>query len=118
MKRRGTRTVALIGTTFTMEASLWGLLPEVEIVKPAADEITFIGRVYQRILDGRLDAARTDLDGLRRIAADLQRRARVELLLIAGTDFAALLDETTAGFPALDMARLHVEAIVERVCDA
>ncbi|MFO1082568.1 MAG: aspartate/glutamate racemase family protein [Reyranellaceae bacterium] len=116
LRRRGRRRVALIGTTFTMTGSLWGLLPEVEIVKPAPDEIAFVGGVYQTILDGRLDQARAGLDGLRRIATDLQRRAGVELLLIAGTDFAVLFDEATAGFPALDMARLHIEAIVERAC--
>ena len=116
LQRRGVRRVALLGTTFTMTGSLWGLLPAVEIVRPTADEIATIGGVYQTILDGRLDAARTELPALRRIAAALQQRAGVELLLIAGTDFAVLFDEATAGFPALDMARLHVAAIVETLC--
>ena len=117
LQARGVRRVALFGTTFTMAGGLWGLLKDVEIVKPAADEIAFIGEVYQRLLDTQqADAA--DLAGLRRIAADLQRRADVETILIAGTDFAVLLDEETAGFPALDMARLHIAAIVRRLAQA
>jgi aspartate racemase len=111
---RGLRKVALFGTTFTMEGGLWGLLKGVEIVKPAPDEIAFIGKLYQRLLDTQQGDAR-DLADLRRIATDLQRRAGVETILIAGTDFAVLFDEETAGFPAIDMARLHIEAIVERL---
>ena len=40
-----------MGTTFTVQGSLWGQLTGVEIVKPQPDEIAFIGQAYQRILD-------------------------------------------------------------------
>jgi aspartate racemase len=56
-----------------------------------------------------------DTAGLRRIAADLQRRDGVEAILLAGTDLAVIFDEATAGFPAIDVARLHIDAIVERL---
>lgn len=39
----------------------------------------------------------------------------VEGGLLAGTDLAVIFDETTAGFPAIDVARLHIDAIVERL---
>jgi aspartate racemase len=117
LQSRGLKKVALFGTSFTMEGGLWGLLKDVEIVKPTPDEIAFIGKVYQRLLDTQHGDA-GDLEGLRRIAADLQRRANVETILFAGTDFAVLLDEETAGFPALDMARLHIDAIVQRLAAA
>ncbi len=117
LRARGIKKVALFGTTFTMEGGLWGLLKGIEIVKPAPDEIAFIGKVYQGLLDTQ-KGNESDLASLRRIAADLQRRAGVETILIAGTDFTVLFDEQTAGFPALDMARLHIDAIVERLVDA
>jgi len=85
----------------------------VEIVKPQPEEIAFIGQAYQRILDGR--SADDDADQLRRIAADLQRRDGVETILLAGTDLAVMFDEATAGFPCLDVARLHIDVIVERL---
>jgi aspartate racemase len=113
LRRRGLRRVALFGTIFTMEGSLWGLLKDIEIVKPRPDEIAFIGGAYQRILDAQTDPA--DADRIRAIALDLRRRDGVEAILIAGTDFALMFDEATAGFPAIDMARLHIEAIVERL---
>jgi aspartate racemase len=114
LRKRGLKRVALFGTTFTMQGSLWGLLPDVEIVKPQPDEIEFVGKAYQRILDTQ-EADPADAEGLRRIATALQRRDGVETILLAGTDLALMFDETTAGFPALDVARLHIDAIVERL---
>jgi aspartate racemase len=74
----------------------------------------FIGRAYRRILDTQKGDP-DDATGLRRIARDLQRRDGVEAVLLAGTDLAVMFDEATAGFLAIDVARLHIEAIVERL---
>ena len=114
LSARKLRRVALFGTSFTMQGSLWGQLSDVEIVKPQPDEIAFAGRAYQRILDTQRGHAE-DTEGLRRIAADLQRRDGVEAILLAGTDLAVIFDETTAGFPCIDCARVHIDAIVERL---
>jgi aspartate racemase len=110
--KRQLRRVALFGTTFTMQGSLWGQLSGVEIVKPQPDEIAFVGRAYQRILDTQRGHDE-DTAGLRRIAADLQKRDGVEAILLAGTDLAVIFDEQTAGFPCIDCARVHIDSIVE-----
>jgi len=115
LRARKLERVALFGTTFTMQGSLWGQLPGVEIVKPEPDEIAFVGRAYQRLLDTQRGHDE-DTEGLRCIAADLQRRAGVEAILLAGTDLAVIFDEETAGFPCIDCARVHIDAIVERLC--
>ncbi|MGZ5910069.1 MAG: aspartate/glutamate racemase family protein, partial [Reyranella sp.] len=79
LRARGLRRVALFGTTFTMQGSLWGQLSGVEIVKPRPDEIAFIGKAYQRILDTQQGDA-GDTAGLRRIASALQQRDGVEVI--------------------------------------
>ena len=114
LRERRLKRVALFGTTFTMQGSLWGQLSGVEIVKPQPDEIAFVGRAYQRILDTQRGHDE-DTAGLRRIAAELQRRDGVEAILLAGTDLAVIFDEETAGFPSIDCARVHIDAIVERL---
>lgn len=114
LSARRIKRVALFGTVFTVEGGLWGQLAGVDIAKPRPDEIDFIGKAYQRILDTQ-DGNEADTAGLRRIAADLQRRDGVEAILLAGTDLAVIFDEATAGFPAIDVARLHIDAIVERL---
>jgi aspartate racemase len=113
LKRRKTRRIALMGSVFTVQGSLWGQLAGVEIVKPQPDEIAFIGQAYQRILDNK--STPTDADELRRIATNLQRRDGVETVLLAGTDLTMMFDEASAGFPCLDVARLHIDAIVEKL---
>ena len=113
LRTRGLERVALFGSIFTVQGSLWGQLTDVEIVKPQPDEIAFIGQAYQRILDG--GSAADDADRLRGIARDLQRRDGVETVLLAGTDLAVMFDEQSAGFPCLDVARLHIDAIVETI---
>ena len=110
LARRRSRRVALLGSIFTVQGSLWGQLAGIDIVKPQPDEIAFIGAAYQRILDGRTDPA--DADGFRQIAKALQGRG-AETILIAGTDLVVLFDEQTAGFSCLDVARLHIDAIVD-----
>ena len=102
-----------MGSVFTVQGSLWGQLAGIEIVKPQPDEVAFIGQAYQRILDGKSEA--TDSEELRRIASTLQHRDGVETILLAGTDLTVMFDETSAGFPCLDVARLHIDAIVEKL---
>src|SRR4029077_9388071 len=113
LERRKVGRIALMGSVFTVQGSLWGQLAGVDIVKPQPDEITFIGEAYQRILDGKTRPS--DADDLRRVALTLQRRDGVELVLLAGTDLAVMFDEASAGFPCLDVARLHIDAIVEKL---
>lgn len=113
LRTRAIGRVALFGSVFTVQGSLWGQLDGVEIVKPQPDEIAFIGQAYQRILDG--SSADDDPDSLRRIADKLRQRDGVETILLAGTDLAVMFDEESAGFPCLDVARLHIDAIVGRL---
>jgi aspartate racemase len=114
LRRRAIRRVALFGTTFTMQGSLWGQLKGFDIVRPTVEEIAVVGQAYQRILDTQM-ADPADAARLRAIAAELQRRDGVEAILLAGTDLAVMFDEASAGFPCIDVARLHIDAIVERL---
>jgi aspartate racemase len=114
LRKRQLRRVALFGTTFTMQGGLWGQLSGVDIVKPQPDEIAFVGKAYQRLLDTQRGHDE-DTAGLRRIATDLRRRDGVEAILLAGTDLAVIFDEETAGFPSIDCARVHIDSIVERL---
>jgi len=116
LKARKLQRVAMFGTIFSMQGSFWGQLAGVEIVKPRPEEMDFVGKAYQRILDTQAGNT-ADTAELRRIAAELQRRDGVETILLAGTDLTVIFDEASAGFPCIDLARLHIEAIVERLAN-
>jgi aspartate racemase len=118
LRARQLKRVAMFGTLSTMKGRFWGQLesaaPEVEIIQPRPNEMALIGNAYQRILDTQ-EADPKDAADLRSIAVELQRRDSVEAILLAGTDLAVMFNESTAGFPAIDVARLHIDAIVERL---
>jgi len=95
--RQRIRHVALLGSIFTVQGSLWGQLAGIDIMKPQPDEIAFIGAAYQRILDGKIDPA--DADGFRQIAKALQGRG-AETILIAGTDLSCCSTSRPPASPA------------------
>jgi aspartate racemase len=50
---------------------------------------------------------------LRTIARRAITRDRLEAIALAGTDLAVAFDESSAGFAAIDCARVHIDAIVK-----
>jgi len=115
IRARGLKRVALLGTRYTIETRMFGALGEFEVVMPAANEIDRIHAIYMDIVAGRGTAAQTD--ELRELAQTFVNRDGAEAVLLAGTDLTMVMNESDAGFPALDCARIHIDAIVRRLLD-
>jgi aspartate racemase len=113
VRARGVKRVALLGTRYTIETCMFGALGEFEVVMPTAGEIDRIHAIYMDIVAGRGTAAQTD--ELRQLAQTFVKRDGVEAVLLAGTDLTTVMNESDAGFPALDCARIHIDAIVRRM---
>jgi aspartate racemase len=112
---RGLKRVALLGTRFTVETRMFGSLGDIEVVMPQPDEIDQIHRVYMDIVAGRGTDAQND--ELRGLAHKFIARDGAQAVLLAGTDLSIALNETNAGFPAVDCARVHIDAIVKQLLD-
>ena len=54
---------------------------------------------------------------LRKIAQTFVTRDRAQSVLIAGTDLSSVFTESNAGFPMIDCARVHIDAIVQQLLD-
>lgn len=109
--QRGIKRIALFGTRYTIESRLFGALEGIAIVDPQPPEIDEIHRIYLEL--AQKGACTTeDADRLREIAHTLIRRDGIEAVLLAGTDLNLIFDERTAGFPAIDCAKAHIDAIV------
>jgi aspartate racemase len=106
--------VALFGTKFTIDRNLFGALDGFDIVHPQENEVDEIHRIYLGLAtQGQIlpeDAAR-----LKDLAHTLCRRDRVEAIVLAGTDLNLVFNEANAGFPAVDCAAAHIEAIVAQM---
>jgi aspartate racemase len=110
---RGLKRVALLGTRFTIETRMFGCLNGIETVMPEPDEIERTHLIYKDFVEGRGSDAQ--VEELRKIARTFVTRDRAQSVLIAGTDLSMVFTESNAGFPMIDCARLHVDAIVERL---
>ena len=114
LRERGLSRIALFGTRFTIETEIFGALGSLEVVAPKHDEVDEIHRIYLELAtDGRTSPA--NVEKLRRIARAIRARDRVDAIVLAGTDLNLIFDEPTAGFPAVDCAAAHIDAILDRV---
>ena len=110
---RGLKRVALLGTHFTIETRMFGCLGSIETVTPETDEIERIHLIYKDFVEGRGSDAQAE--ELRKIARTFVTRDRAQSVLIAGTDLSMVFTESNAGFPMIDCARVHIDAIVRRM---
>lgn len=115
LRQRSFSRVALFGTRYTIESRLFGALDDIDIILPREPEVDEVHRIYLELAQqGRCTAE--DEARLREIATTLCQRDRVEAIVLAGTDLNLIMNETTAGFPAVDCAAAHIAAIVEEMC--
>lgn len=106
--------IALLGTRFTIDSNLFGALGSFDLVRPADAEVDEIHRIYLGLAtQGRITA--DDEAKLRELANTLCRRDRVEAIVLAGTDLNLVFNEANAGFPAVDCAAAHIDAIVAQM---
>lgn len=111
---RGVKRVALFGTRFTIESGLFGHLNGVDVVRPQPEEIDYIHNTYVEIVNAGQGTAE-HYTGLRRMAHTLCRRDGAEAIVLAGTELALVFNATNIDFPAIDCARVHIEAIMQRL---
>lgn len=117
VRAKGFSRVALFGTRFAVESGLFGRLEGVDIVRPKPDELDFIHDAYLRIVAAERGNAE-DTDGFRRLARTFQERDGAQAIVLAGTELSLIFDADSAGFPAIDCARVHVDAIMARLLEA
>ncbi len=112
----GMGRVALIGTRYVVEASMY---PDrfrpagIELVVPNEDELAWIHEIYlaQLVPGILLDTTRARLEA---IVQRMRDEDGVDGLLLGGTELALILrDPTCAGVPVLNTSRLHAAAGVD-----
>jgi aspartate racemase len=112
VERRRLARVAVFGARVTMETGLFGRLRSVaDVVSPRPDEIRQVSDIYGNIVEEER-ASGSELETLRSLARALIEREKLDAILIAGTDFSRAFEPETAGFPHVDGARTHIDAIM------
>ncbi len=110
LKRRGVTRVGLLGSQPAMETALYGTLDELNVVVPRDDELVAVGEQYiamagaQRANDGQRDL-------FFRAGQKLCSEQGAEVVALVGTDLFLAFEDTDPGFPVIDSAHVHVQAL-------
>jgi len=112
VKRGRFKSVGIIGTRMVMETRLYGAISSATVVAPRGAELEEVDANYAAMAAaGRLD------DAQRRVfftaGERLCRDQGAEVVLLGGTDLFLAFQGPDAGFPVLDCADVHVEAIYQ-----
>jgi aspartate racemase len=111
--RRGKfKTVGMIGTRMVMETRLYGAISSAAVVIPMGGELDEVHASYVAMATaGRVN------DAQRRVffaaGERLCREQGAEIVLLGGTDLFLAFRGCDAGFPVLDCADVHAEAIYQ-----
>jgi aspartate racemase len=108
---RAVRRVAVFGTRYVMESSLYGLAGDVEIIRPTADEMDYIHSTYLELLEKGAGTEEQHRN-MTAIAHRLEKRDGAEAILLAGTDLAVLFNEANTDFHHVDCAAVHLKRIL------
>jgi aspartate racemase len=107
---RGYRRMALFGTRFVVESSMFGMLEGVDVIVPNPEQVAAIHESYMQTVNGGTEGRAP----LSRIAKELP----VDAIVLAGTDLALIFDETNTDFPCVDGAKVHIQAILRELVDS
>lgn len=103
--------VGLIGTRTVMESRLYGAVPELDVVLPSGDDLAATHEAYVAMARaGRVSETQREL--FFRVGASLCREQGAEVVVLAGTDLCLAFEGAECGFPVIDCARVHVDALL------
>jgi aspartate racemase len=110
IRRQGLKRVGILGTQAAMRSKLYGLIEAAEIVAPQGTAQDIVHENYlQMAIDGR--ATDDQRRALFSIGQELCVEGGAEAVLLGGTDFFLAFDGWDPGFPVIDCATVHVDAL-------
>jgi aspartate racemase len=112
IKQRKYTKVGIIGTRMVMETRLYGAISSAKVIVPEGDEFEQVQENYGAMATmGRVgNAQRQAFFG----AGKRLRDRGADAVLLGGTDLFLAFQGQDCGFPILDLADVHVEAIYQR----
>lgn len=113
IRARGLRTVGIIGTRVVMETALYGGITAARIVRPEGEMLDEVHTAYITMAgEGRV------ADAQRRVffaaGRQLCQAQGAEAVVLGGTDLFLAFAGEDCGFPTLDCADIHVDALYKR----
>ena len=114
LTERGVKRVGLLGTHRVMQTGLYGGLRSVDWVAPAGDALTAVHDAYVAMATPGIctEAQRALMFDAGRELIETQG---AEAVLLSGTDLFLAFEGHDPGYPVIDSADLHIEAIARQL---
>lgn len=107
---RKLRRVGLLGTRVVMASRLYGGLSAVEVVVPEGESFEAMHNEYVAMATTG-HATERQREFFFAIGSDLCRKQGAETVVLAGTDLFLAFDGYECGFPVIDSAQVHINAL-------
>jgi aspartate racemase len=113
IRRRKLKTIGILGTRTVMETRLYGGISSAAVVLPEGAALEEVHKSYiDMAIAGRVtDAQRRTFFS---VGQQLRRVQGAEAVMLGGTDLCLAFEGQDCGFPVLDCAEVHVEALYEK----
>lgn len=110
LRRRRLTRVGILGTGVVMNSRVYGGIAAVEVVVPRGDSFDAVHREYVSMaLAGQATAQQRAL--FFSVGQELCQHQGAEAVLLGGTDLFLAFDGYDCGFPVIDGARVHIDAL-------
>jgi aspartate racemase len=108
---RGLRRVGLLGTRVVMQSRIYGGVNAVDVVAPQGESFDATHNAYVAMAAaGQADDQQREL--LFSVGNDLYGKQGAEVVALAGTDLFIAFEGRDCGFPTIDCARVHIDALI------
>ena len=110
LEQRQLERVALLGTRFVMESGIYGGISAVEFVLPQGDDLCAVHDTYLAIATSGA-ATEEQCAFIFSIGKRLCEDRGAEAVVLGGTDLFLVFENRECGFPVIDCAEVHIEAL-------
>ena len=111
--QRSLKKIGLLGTRMVMESHVFRGVPSVECVIPQGDDLAAVQDDYLAMASaGRVAEAQRAT--FFRVGRNLCEKQGAEAVVLAGTDLFLAFQGQDCGFPVIDAAEVHIEAIFRK----
>jgi aspartate racemase len=112
IEARGLKRIGIIGTRTVMETRFYGRIASAEIVPPSEPDLDDVHQAYTSMATSGF-ATEDQRSIFNAVSYRLLEDQGVEAIMLGGTDLALAFNEQTAGFPLVDCAGIHADAIAQ-----
>lgn len=110
IKQRGLNTIGILGNSMVMRTQLYGGINSARVVVPEGDALQQVHDSYRAMaLEGRVTDERRHV--FVSVGRQMCEAQGAEAVMLGGTDLFLAFDAHDCGFPIVDCAAIHIDAI-------